>query len=76
MLVRKANQASQGKEIVAKDKLSFFDHLPVMKNIDFVSSVDGNKGLHPSILQLGSMYRYGLVREDDDRALALLTVAT
>ena len=44
-----------------------------MKNIDFVSSVDGNKGLHPSILQLGSMYRYGLVREDDDRALALLT---
>ena len=68
-----ANQAYQGKEISAKGKLTFFDHLPVTKNIDFVSSVDGDKSLHPSILQLGSMYRFGLIREDDDRVTALLT---
>ena len=73
-----ANQASAsqggGKHTAAeKGRLTFFDHLPVMKNIDFVSSVDGDKSLHPSILQLGSMYRFGLIREDDDRVTALLT---
>lgn len=53
-------------------RLTFFDHLPKMKKMDFTSEVDGDKSLHPSILQLGNMYRAGLIREDDDRVATLL----
>lgn len=53
-------------------RLTFFDHLPKMKKMDLTSEVDGDKSLHPSILQLGSMYRVGLIQEDDDRVASLL----
>ena len=56
----------------SRKRLTFFDHLPKMKKIDFTSEVDGDKSLHPSVLQLGSMYRAGLIREDDDRVATLL----
>ena len=66
-------QKDQGTSQAHKGRLTFFDHLPTVKKTDFTKSVDGDKVLHPSILQLGSMYRFGLIREDDDRVAALLT---
>ena len=62
------NRGSKGSS-----RLALFDHLPIQKPLPTPNTVDGEKLLHPSILKLGSMYRSGLIQEDDDRVAALLT---
>jgi len=58
--------------VAGSSRLALFDHLPTQKALDSVNNIDGDRTLHLAIVKLGSMYRAGLLREDDDRAAALV----
>jgi translation initiation factor eIF-2B subunit delta len=67
-----SNKKSSARSNASSSRLALFDHLPVQKPPPPACDVDGDRLLHPSILKLGSMYRSGLIQEDDDRVSALL----
>jgi len=54
-----------------RPKLSLFDHLP-SKSAEREPSIQGDSSIHPAIVKLGYLYQTGSIRDDDDRAYALL----
>jgi len=68
-----AKVAPAPKVAAGSSRLALFDHLPMQKALDSVNNIDSDRTLHLAVVKLGSMYRAGVLREDDDRAAALVT---
>jgi len=52
--------------------LALFDHLQRKFPAYNIHSIESDKSLHPATTKLGLLYRYGHIRDDDDRVTALL----
>ena len=55
-------------------RLALFDHLPRKQPTPSVEEIDGCSSLHSSTIKLGLLYKKGIIREDDDRAAALISL--
>ena len=64
--------ASSRQTTNASSHLALFDHLPKRPINTQSDSIEDDLGLHPSTVQLGTLFRNGTIRDDDDRVAALL----
>lgn len=53
--------------------LKLFDHLPRRSQHTSVSLIEGAESIHPATTKLGYLFRSGLIRNDDDRVVALIS---
>lgn len=54
-------------------QLKLFDHLPQRNPSSTVTAIEGDPTVHSATIKLGSLFRTGLIRDDDDRVAALIS---
>lgn len=68
--------AAMATDRVNSSRLHLFDHLPKKEkeNVNKIemSTVVNNYTIHPATIKLGDYYRTGIIRDDDDRVIALI----
>jgi translation initiation factor eIF-2B subunit delta len=68
----KGNQDSMTES--DSNRIKFFDHLISKSTLDESLRIEGKDELHPATVKLGAMFRTGVIRDDDDRVVAMLAL--